>query len=310
MMNLLYYGYCNNLGTEMAIQVFTEDQLHYIRKGQEKQTILRSVIDTALNNNQFNDNYVISSLPGLGKSFEMEQAIAKLANEPLQILGNGGMNAFYQDMAMAVYLAKGQPLNVVLDDCDMLFEDKNLNVTKKMFDNSRVLKYNKNFRALKGMATEEQFAAMESFSSPTQAGFSIPLNNVTFIILTNRYFPTINQVEEQDAGSKKEQVHTDLYAIRRRTEGETIEMSRNELWGYVANVVLNEKICEKFMPIITLDYKHQMLEWCFTRWAYVTERNLSLVEKMTKDIVRYPNNYKSIWADRYEDKLTKKKLGL
>ena len=116
MMNLLYYGYCNNLGTEMAIQVFTEDQLHYIRKGQEKQTILRSVIDTALNNNQFNDNYVISSLPGLGKSFEMEQAIAKLANEPLQILGNGGMNAFYQDMAMAVYLAKGQPLNVVLED--------------------------------------------------------------------------------------------------------------------------------------------------------------------------------------------------
>ena len=138
----------------------------------------------------------------------------------------------------------------------------------------------------------------------------MPLQNVTFIILTNRYFPTINQVEEQDAGSRKEQVHTDLYAIRRRTEGETIEMSRDELWGYVANVVLNEKICEKFMPNINIDLKHQMLLWCNTRWPYVTERNLSLVEKMTKDVVKFPQNYLDIWADRYEDKTAKAKLGL
>ena len=292
------------------VQVFTDDQLHYIAKGKTKQTILRTTIDTALHNNQFNDNYVISSLPGLGKSYEMEQAIKNLTQPPLLIYGNAGMNAFYLDMAMAVYLAGNNHLNVVLDDCDMLFEDKNLNTTKKMFDQTRMLKYNKNFRALKGLCTEEQFAALEAFSSPTQAGFTVPLQNVTFIILTNRYFPTINQVEEQDAGSRKEQVHTDLYAIRRRTEGETIEMSRDELWGYVANVVLNEKICEKFMPNINIDLKHQMLLWCNTRWPYVTERNLSLVEKMTKDVVKFPQNYLDIWADRDEDKTAKAKLGL
>lgn len=290
------------------LQIFTDDQIHYINKGKTKQNILRSTIDTALHNNQFNDNYVISSLPGLGKSYEMEQAIKTLKEPPLLIYGNAGMNAFYLDMAMAVYLAGLRHLTVILDDCDMLFEDKNLNTAKKMFDNTRALKYNKNFRALRGLCTDEQFTALEHFSSPTQAGFTVPLNNVTFIILTNRYFPTINQVEQQEAGSKKEQVQTDLYSIRRRTEGETIEMDRDELWGYVANVVLNEKICEKFMPTVTDELKYQLLEWCHTRWDYVTERNLSLIEKMTKDVVKYPKNYKDIWANRYEDKTAMKVL--
>jgi hypothetical protein len=76
-------------------------------------------------------------------------------------------------------------------------------------------------------------------------------------------------------------------------------MSTEHLWGYVANVVLNEKICEKFMPNIDEKYKIQILTWCYSNWSKVTERNLSLVEKMTKDIVRYPKNYLDIWKHNY-----------
>jgi len=285
---------------QTVMQVFTEDQLHFINKGKTAQTILRTIINEALTNNQFNDNFVISSLPGLGKSWETQSAIAKLPHSPLVIEGTSGISAFTIDIATAVYLnGPKNRLNIILDDCDVLFEDKNLNIAKKMFDQTKALKYNKNYRSLRGLCTDIQFEAISSFSSDDKAGFSVPLNNVTFIILTNRYFPTINQVEKTESGSKKESVHTDLYSIRRRTKGKSIEMDRNELWGYVANVVLNEKICEKFMPNITLELKHQMLEWCFTRWDRVTERNLSLVEKMTKDIVMYPKAYKTIWETEY-----------
>jgi hypothetical protein len=286
-----------NKGTIM--QVFTQDQLHFIAKGKTKQDILRSTIHEALFNNQFNSNVVISSSPGLGKSYETKQALANLQNPPLLFEGSANIAAFTIDIATAVYLTAGKHLTIVLDDCDMLFEDKNLNTAKKMFDDTRALKYNKNFRSLRGLCTDLQFEALESFSSPDKAGFSVPLDNTTFVILTNRHFPTINEVENAEAGSRKESKFTDLHAIRRRTEGETIEMDNKTLWGYVANVVLNEQICEKFKPQITLQEKQQVLTWLWPVWDKVVERNLSLVEKMTKDMVRYPSNYIDIWTNKY-----------
>lgn len=281
------------------MQVFTQDQLHFIAKGKTKQDILRSTINEALFNNQFNSNVIISSSPGLGKSYETKQAIAGLSHPPLVFEGSANIAAFTIDVATSVYLSAGKHLTIILDDCDMLFEDKNLNTAKKMFDDTRALKYNKNFRSLRGLCTDLQFEALESFSSEDKAGFSVPLNNTTFVVLTNRHFPTINEVEKVEAGTTKESKFTDLHAIRRRTEGETIEMDNKTLWGYVANVVINEKICEKFKPQITLQEKQQILTWLWPIWDNVTERNLSLVEKMTKDMVRYPSNYIDIWTNKY-----------
>lgn len=281
------------------MQTFDQDQLHYIAKGQIHQQVLRSQIQTALSNNPFKENFIISSLPGMGKSYETESAIMSLQTKPLVIQGSSGIFAFIIDVATAVYLSNGQHIVIVLDDCDVLFEDKNINIAKKMFDQTRKLIYGKAAKGLKSFCTDLQWAAVESFCSPDRAGFQVPLNNVTFIILTNRSLPTVNEVEATEAGSNKESKLTDLYAIRRRTQYKEISMNDDELWGYVANVVLNEKICEKFLPSITEQQKYQILTWCFNNWTNVTERNLSLIEKMTKDIVRYPTNYLDIWKSEY-----------
>lgn len=288
-------------------QLFDQDQLHAIAKGKTKHDVLKNTINEALFNNPFNSNFILSSSPGLAKSYETKQALARLRAqgthaEPVIVEGDGKMFQIFLDIAVAVYLSGGRPITVVLDDCDVLFEDKNLNVAKKMFDDAKALNYNKNFRSLKAQCSELQFEAIESFSSPDKAGFSVPLNNVTFLILTNRHFPTINEVESQEAGTRKQAKYTDLHAIRRRTEGETITMDADTLWGYAANIVLNAQICEKFKPNITLQEKTQILEWLHARWDRVTERNLSLVEKMTKDMVRYSSNYKDIWTKYLEVK--------
>ena len=305
-----YYPLCYNIyilthrGRYMKVQVFDQDQLHYINKGAIHHQTLKNRIDEALFNNPFKSNFVISSLPGLGKSFETQRAIKKLTGfEPVIFEGSSSISAYQIEYATAKYLAdmQNQPLFVINDDCDILYEDKNVNIAKKMFDDARVLKYGKNFRGLKGFCTELQFEALEYWNSknPNSPGFSVPTTNTTFLILTNRHFPTINEVEKTEAGSAKETKLTDLYAIRRRTEYKEIEMTIDELWGYVANIVLNEQICEKFMPTISQDLKHQILTWAHANWPKVTERNLSLVEKMTKDIVRYPTSYKDIWKSEY-----------
>ena len=281
------------------MQTFDQDQLHYIAKGAVHQSILKQHIDAGMSVNPFKENYILSSLPGMGKSFETQAAIARLNSKPLVIEGSSGIFAFIIDVTTAVYLASGNPLTIVLDDCEVLFEDANINIAKKMFDQARKLIYGKNARNLRPHCTELQWEAVQNYCTEERAGFEVPLDTVTFIILTNTSLPTINQVEAADPGSNKESKLKDRYAIRRRTNYKEIEMTLNELWGYVANVVLNEKICEKFMPNITVQQKEQILIWAFSHWDKVTERNLSLVEKMTKDMVRYPSNYLDIWKSEY-----------
>jgi hypothetical protein len=280
-------------------QNFTKDQLHFISKGRIHRQTLKNQLTDALGNNQFNDNFIVSSLPGLGKTHEMERLISGLKNPPLVFNGSNGIYGFTVDLATAIYLAGKKRLVVVMDDCDMLFDTKTINTTKKMFDNTRILRYGKNYRSLKPICTELQFEALESFADDSKAGLDIDVSNVTFITLTNMHFHSVNEVEAQEEGSSKFNRYNALYAIRRRTQYKEIQMPAEELWGYVADVVLNDRICEKFIAKFSQAHKHQMLQWCFGKWDKLTERNLSVIEKMTKDIAKYPNDYLDIWEQEY-----------
>lgn len=280
------------------MQVFNAKQKHFIAEGKTKQDMLRARMDDAFFNNPFNDDYIISSQPGLGKSYEM--MLRKNNAEVLLVEGSSSMAFLTIQIATSVFMAGGQHLTIVLDDCDTLFEDNNLNTAKKMFEaGTPALQYNKMAKSLKSFCSDFQWEAIDSFTTETDAGFTIPLDNVTFIILTNRHLATANEADAAEDGSKKHTRFTDQYAIRRRTSYEEIDMNREDLWGYIANVVINEQICEGVMPDIVSDQKNQILTWLFANWDKVTERNLSLTEKMTKDMVRFKDNYLDVWAKRY-----------
>ena len=161
-------------------------------------------------------------------------------------------------------------------------------------------RYGKNVRSLKPLCTEKQWDAVMSFAKDDKAGLDIDVSKVTFITLTNIHLNDVKEVENQEQGSSKYTKYNARYAIRRRTQYKEISMPQMELWGYVADVVLNDKICEKFIPDISMEHKHQILQWLHTKWTNgLTEKNLSIVEKMTKDIVRYPNDYLDMWQQEY-----------
>jgi hypothetical protein len=249
----------------------------------------------------FNDNFIIQSLPGLGKSYETHKVLSTLSTPPLLIEGSTSLSSFGIDLATAMYLNQGNRTTVVLDDCDSLFDNANINTMKGMFGTSKTFSYNKDVKRLYGTMTELNRQAVEHFADPERKGFRLPLDNVTVIILTNIHMPTINEVTSAKTVAKQTELGH-LHAIRRRVEYKFIDMELMELWGYVANITLNGSICEKFIPSITYEQKVQLAQWCYSNWDSMTERNLSIVEKMTKDIVRYPNNYMDIWQQEYLEK--------
>lgn len=278
-------------------QVFTVDQMNLINKGAFHHNKLKNLVQSSLTNNC--ENVIISSCPGLGKSYETEKFMQTMTDKPLFFAGTPSMPAFIVDIATAVYLSGNNPLSIVQDDCDILFLDANTNTTKKMFDQTKKLKYNKVTTGLKAFCNELQWEAIQHFTDPNRAGFEVPLDNVSFLILTNKHLPTINEVNELPSGSKKHNVATDLHAIRRRVDYQEISMSDSELWGYIAYTTLNSQICQKILPTITQSQQEQILTWCFYNWKNVTERNLSLIEKLTKIIKKYPNNYLDMWNINY-----------
>lgn len=287
------------------MQKFTIDEQHLIAKGATRQSQLVDLINTALTDNIFNDSYIVGTIPGVGKTYTMTQEIAKLPEDsvkPLVIEGSAGMTMFTIEVATACYLAGGKPLVVVLDDCDVLFEDKSLNVAKKMFDDTKELKYNKMAKGLKHFCSDLQWEAIEHYSSEESAGFSVPLDNVTFIILSNRSLASANMADEATEGTAKHTRFTDQYAIRRRTQYEHMDMSNEELWGYAAHITLNGNICEKINPDITEEEKHDMLHFCRSNWNNMTERNLSIIEKMTKILLRYPDTARDMWTNKFVER--------
>jgi hypothetical protein len=72
------------------MQILSKDQLHYIAKGQIHRQTLRNVINEALTKNPHRQNYIISSLPGLGKTYEMEKILQTLPNAPIVFNGDNG----------------------------------------------------------------------------------------------------------------------------------------------------------------------------------------------------------------------------
>jgi hypothetical protein len=202
------------------------------------------------------------------------------------------------DLATGVYLAEGKQFTVVLDDCDSMFNPENINDLKAMFGNSKTFSYNKDIKRNFHTMSDLNIEAVKSFMSDDRKGFRVPLHNVTFVILTNFSMPDINTVEEAKGTAKYDKL-SHLHAIRRRCEYKDINIDTMELWGYVADVVINEKICEKFLPTIAMEQKIQMLNWCYSNWQNMTERNCSVIEKMTKKIVQYPTNYLDIWKSEY-----------
>ena len=172
---------------------------------------------------------------------------------------------------------------------------------KGIFDKERnVLGWNKALTgAVLSSLDEEQVDALMQYRVPGRSGFEIPTNKFTFITLTNK--PLASSIDIENATESKKQLKKDENAIRRRVEYRDMTMEKETAWGYCAHVLLTEKLIEKYIPNASNELKLEMLNWTspLNKWNRITDRNLSLFEKMAKDYVKYPKNYLDKWDTSY-----------
>ena len=260
-------------------------------------------ITEALTNNQFDDNFIFASLPGFGKTTAANDIADELGIKLVKFDGSMGLFAFAADIASVLNTAPddGSKIYCLLDDCDSLFDKKNLNYSKGIFDQKRrVLAYGMSMPPAYHMLDDIQKEAIDSFMTPGRSGFRIPTDRFVFIVLTNKPFASGNDI--QNASDSKKEYYTGLNAIRRRVEYKDLSFDKGVDWGYCAHVTMTKGVCEKIYPEITLEQKLEILRFTSMHWDVITDKNLSVIEKMTKQMVRFPDNYYDRWVSKYTEK--------
>jgi hypothetical protein len=287
---------------DSILKKLSSKEQHWIQQGTLKYEFLKSKLVEAITNNPFGDHYFIYSEPGFSKTYTTQEICREYKIKPLTVSGNAGVFAFAANLAYVLENTPGKDkIRVVFDDCDSFFEKQNINVIKGMFDKSRnVLGWNKALTpAILATLDEEMAEALQEYRVIGRSGFEIPTDRFTFITLTNK--PLASSVDIDNATESKKQIKKDENAVRRRVEYEDLSMDTNVAWGYCANVLLNQPLIEKYLPKVTLEEKLEMLNWTSpaNKWSRITDRNLSLFEKMAKDKIKYPDNYLDKWASSY-----------
>ena len=287
---------------ELKNKISTKE-IFYIEEGKKEYNFFRADVEDALLNNPFGDQFLFRSPAGYAKTHTTNE-VAELNNIPLvKFEGSLGLFAFAADVATVLLNAPKDDSKIycIFDDCDSLFDKgEELNTLKGMFDpNRRVLSYGKQLGSQYAQLDDVQKAAIDEFREEGRGGFKIPTDRFVFITLTNRWFPNADDVE--NANDSKKSYYAGLAAIRRRVQFKEMTLDKGVDWGYCAHIFLNYPLAERFFSEITEDQKLEILKFTSptNQWYNLHERNLSIFEKMVKDIVRFPDNYYDRWVSQY-----------
>lgn len=281
---------------------FSTKQLQAIESGKIRRN---SLIKAAQKVSQIdlkrkNVHSYIYSLGGLGKTHNVTKALKQL-NVPHEIVSGKTTDfGFALQIAILVHKKpKGIPFRVVVDDCDAILNQKFINTLKNMLEGDKTLKYTSAIlpHLLDTPAKEEAIKAFKK-----DVGFEVPCDELIFIFTSNTKLPNSNEalaVESSGASGGKAQRIKDLNAIRTRcVTKDIIFANEQEHWGWIADVVLNDKGLDHH---INREKQIELLNWLWNNWAKLSGRDLRTVDQMAEIMKYEEDEYLDTWESDYID---------
>lgn len=265
------------------------------------QTVEKAV--TALPN-QKRPHTFISSRPGLGKSHTTQYLLDKNDINYLPISGHNSLWNFAVQLAEIVYkLPKSESAIIWIDDCDKIFTNEtNCNVFKNILEGHKKLMYNVdvsgNIAKIRNGGEEELANILESFKTPNGLGITIDCSNLVFIITSNIFLPDADRVTQAEGKKEYNQI-VGQHAIRDRCRTRDLEMSWQDQWGWIADVVLNEGVLDSILDKKRRRGREEILKFMYNNWDKLKEKSVRTAEKLAEDYVDYYPNHENNWKANY-----------
>jgi len=237
---------------------------------------------------------------GLGKTYTVKSHLMCSDTKFIQVSGNVSMFAFGIQIAVIAYHNPNKESIVIfVDDCDELFKtEMNCNTMKNVLDGDRVFTYEKSLASQWSNLSQLQQDAILYFQGEGKMGFSVPTDNMVFVFTSNFKLPTDDEVRNARKKNQSKMVMlAHRNAIRSRCRVADFDLTKEEQWGWIADVVYNTNCLDPWN--ITLIEKQIMLDFLWYNWEMMTERSIRLMEKMAVSIKEHPDSYKTAWEIDY-----------
>lgn len=289
--------------------VFSHRQQAAIQKGKMKRERMNLLVSNimSLSPDEKYSNLYLYSPPGLGKTFCVTESLKSSPFQHFLVTGNTSLFAFGIQLATINYMnTEMEPLIIHVDDCDEIFKNEsNCNAMKKVLDADKQFVYEKSLSSQWPNLSDIQRMAIEHFGQEGKMGFVVPTHNMKFIFTSNFQLPIDDEVAEARKKNKSKAIlMAHRNAIRSRCKVGDFELSQEEHWGWIADVVLTAPSLNG--EIIGHEQKIIILDFIWYNWAIMKERSIRVVEKMISMMKTYPESYKTVWeidylkSNRYE----------
>jgi len=287
------------MSTTQTTNVFGMSQNEALEKGRQNRTRFRQVVEKLpqIRNEDKYPHKFVFGFPGIGKSYEITKQLNESGTRYLMVTGNVSMFAFGVQLAVINFTNPTQErLIVFCDDVDTLVaSEASCNQLKSALHGPRMFTYEKSLQSQWSNLSELQREAIRHHQEDGKMGFQVPTSSMSFLLVSNIQLPTDDEVRlarEKSKGKASLLAHKN--AIRSRCMVQDFSLTNAELWGWIADVILNTECLNQFD--MTDEEKLIILDFLWDNWESLTERSIRLIEKMAIIKNEYPDTYVMVWG--------------
>lgn len=286
------------MSTKQITNIFGMTKTDALQKGIQNRTRFLEVVQK-LPEIKEDDKYphrFIYGYPGIGKSYEITNHLDTSGTKYVLISGNVSLFAFGVQLCVINFLNPNQERIIVFcDDVDTLVStEASCNMLKSALHGPRLFTYEKSLQSQWGNLSELQKEAIRHHQEDGKMGFQVATSSMSFIIVSNIQLPTDDEVQAaREKGKSKASLMAHKNAIRSRCMVQDFSLSNAELWGWIADVILNTECLSHYK--LETEEKLTILDFLWDHWENLTERSIRLIEKMAIIKKEYPENYSMVW---------------
>lgn len=294
----------------------------YISVGKQTRKTFQNIVEDFYDD--FDTHLWIRGQAGVGKTFTVLNEADKRNTILLHVEGNITPWLFTKKVATYLYNAgwPGHDMDVTdehiellpnivvyIDDAPSIFEGDFVDIMKIALeqDMSDKLVYNKSLGGQFKQAEKWEQEAITHFRKDMEPGFTIPFfGKVKFIFTMNHKLVTDIDIKRFKANTKNPSLKVqnsmeDRYALFSRVTYSDLYMNKEEYWGWIADLLLNENI----LTDATNEDIEEILSWVWDNWDNLKEKSVRMVkQKLWKDLNKSKSregfDYKSRWMTLVE----------
>jgi hypothetical protein len=286
------------MSTTQTTKVFGMSQNEALEKGRQNRTRFLQVVEKLpqIRNEDKYPHKFVFGFPGIGKSYEITKHLNESGTRYLMVTGNVSMFALGVQLAVINFSNPSQErLIVFCDDVDTLVStEASCNQLKSALHGPRMFTYEKSLQSQWSNLSELQREAIKYHQEEGSMGFKVSTSSMSFLLVSNIQLPTDDEVRlarEKSKGKASLLAHKN--AIRSRCMVQDFSLTNAELWGWIADVVLNTTCLEGLD--LSVEQKETILDFIWDNWELLTERSIRLIEKMAIIMQEYPDTHMSVW---------------